>query len=505
MNLSVEIQRFKRLASFNYRLIFTTLVACLFIYIIHDYGLGVSSDSTVYFEIAGNLSNLQGFVNNQGRFISHWPPLYTVVIALISVLFDLDIHSAAGILNTTLIFFYILIFNEILHLIKVSLLNSILLSFILSASVASTVFLWAWSEPLFITLLVGSYWVFMKWKENKNRSYLVLFSISSGLLFLTRYAAIGFIFGFVLHLLFFVNQTRKNRYLNTVFYLIGLLFVVCPWFIYNYFNGPQGVAPREFVVHIISAEKLAQLGVTFKSWIVPGWRSAVILLFAMTFQFAIYFRSCKGSKKMSGYLLPGTLFLSYTLFLFLSISFFDYHTPLDNRILSPTFFLLVIIFSQTMIDTNHLTGIYRKLFYLPAVVLLFCVFYSAQYLWNSHFQNGSGYTGTTWSNSETLDYAKQLDDKIIYTNANDILRFHTNLSSDYVRLIPSEIDAKNNRVNNNLENQLMKIRSCIIDNSCEVIYFESVTWRWYLIGENSLKQMLQPAEIVNFSDGLVIR
>ncbi len=66
---------------------------------ISKYGLGISTDSTHLLFGALNLSQGRGLFSFDGNFVALWPPLYSMLLALIEVVLRVDSYVAANILQ----------------------------------------------------------------------------------------------------------------------------------------------------------------------------------------------------------------------------------------------------------------------------------------------------------------------------------------------------------------------------------------------------------------------
>ncbi len=63
------------------------------------YGAGVSSDSTKYLSVAQNLLAGNGLYDHRGGPLLAWPPLYSIILAGLSLLTGLDVFVAGWYFN----------------------------------------------------------------------------------------------------------------------------------------------------------------------------------------------------------------------------------------------------------------------------------------------------------------------------------------------------------------------------------------------------------------------
>jgi hypothetical protein len=115
-----------------------------------------------------------------------------------------------------------------------------------------------------------------------------------------------------------------------------------------------------------------------------------------------------------------TLFLAVYMFsLAFSITFVDASTPLDNRILSPAYTILLILF--VLLFWSNINRRKNNVILLPLFLLI------GVFAWNSWSgssevlellrEDGIGFTRRTWRESETISWVSSLPgDALIYTN-----------------------------------------------------------------------------------------
>ena len=67
------------------------------------YGAGISSDSTKYLSVAQNLMVGNGLYDHKGAPLLSWPPLYSMILAGLSLLTGLDVFVAGWYFNVFLL------------------------------------------------------------------------------------------------------------------------------------------------------------------------------------------------------------------------------------------------------------------------------------------------------------------------------------------------------------------------------------------------------------------
>ncbi len=99
--------------------IFLSILALLAIFlcgiVTSKYGAGVSSDSTKYLSVAQSLVEGKGLVDHKGAPLLSWPPLYSMILAGLSLLTSLDVFVAGWYFNVFLLGLNVFLSGVILH------------------------------------------------------------------------------------------------------------------------------------------------------------------------------------------------------------------------------------------------------------------------------------------------------------------------------------------------------------------------------------------------------
>ncbi|NTV84157.1 MAG: hypothetical protein HGA23_07650, partial [Bacteroidales bacterium] len=203
------------------------------------YNLGVTSDSISYIEVSRNIKTMAGVVNDNGKVIKHWPPLYPASLAATSVLTGLDSLEAGKYLNAVVIGLFFVVFNIILKSTVQDKLIIWLSNLLLLFSLPLTVFIMFWSEGLFLLLLLAFLSFFIKWINLKYRYLLIVSAIFAGLMILTRYAGIGLIAGAIIFIVFFHKDKIRARISDLMVFTAFAGLILAPWLLYTRMAGDQ--------------------------------------------------------------------------------------------------------------------------------------------------------------------------------------------------------------------------------------------------------------------------
>lgn len=144
------------------------------------YGAGLSPDSVGYIGTARNLTIGAGFNSYDGAPVVVWPPLYPALLALVSGIFKGDPLFLANVLNA-LIFGLIVYVGGVLTFKHLSTFPALAFVGTLAILVSIPLFqvsVMAWSEPLFILLLLLSLLLANSYLYKNDIISLILLSLS---------------------------------------------------------------------------------------------------------------------------------------------------------------------------------------------------------------------------------------------------------------------------------------------------------------------------------------
>lgn len=473
--------------------------ALLLYFIIQPYHLGFTPDSIAYLEVANNFEAGNGITNINGQIVKHWPPLYSLLLALISKITTTGFIYAGVILQMILFYVFILINSLLLRELKVSFKLIIFSGILLIVSQLSINFIYFLSEGLFLVLLLASFFFFIKYINTKKSIYLFTTAIFCGLFFLTRYAGIAFIGGFLFFILF-IQKGKLIFKLKNIFLFLGLMvFVISPWLLYQ-IAFDENTGGRKLAIHIIPFSKILDFFITVSYWFLGSTLARflfigllVIYVFkTLNSKFQFQYFLIKIYKNYQKVVLLSVLFiLIYPFFLIVSISFYDSYTPMDNRILSPLFpivLLLIIFFLQTLKE-------HRQILLLTSTMLFLFLSFSSSVVstYRNHYKNGGGYAKRTWVTSKTIEYLKKDNSNMTtYTNGIEITKLHAQKD---LCLLP--------RLSKDLLIEKMKIEVCA--GEAQIVYLDEVNWRNYLLSEKELRELFEFENFVRFEDGFIIR
>lgn len=166
----------------------------------------------------------------------------------------------------------------------------------------------------------------------------------------------------------------------------------------------------------------------------------------------------------------------YILFLFVSISFFDFYTPIDNRTLSPIYPLIIAALAYSirlrppMLQPIGLASL--------ALLIILSLLGAGSILSSTSrlSQTGSGYLSNTFRAQDVLQYMAKIQSPKIYSNSRETIDFYFDRDS---LAMPSTFNPSDNRINPSSEASYRELISEIRDGNAVLVYFNRFSWRRY--------------------------
>jgi len=394
------------------------------------FGVGIYVDSLYYVSSAQNLITGLGLgrLTGLGDFkpMTHYPPFYSYVFAFFHLLGLPELTSARWLsmlaFGLSIIFAGLLVYQRT-HSKFFSVFIAIL--FLVSNPLLRNLS-WAMTEPLYIVLMLLSFLLLGIYLQKPLKHWLVLVSIITSLVLLTRYVGFSLVAAFILVLLLNRQHPWRRRIQDFLLFLSIALFPTILWLVRNWFVSDT-LTNRRLDWHPISSENFSFLTKAINSWgllpqrLVVGHEtlafSTIILFLALVGVMWLITSFPKPGKASSQ---EFTLLLSawfYVGLLIISLFFLDATTRLENRILLP---LYVIVLLLIIIGSALLWQ--RKTIFSRLLVGLVC-------LWLAYFSftrvdgaiidlrsDGQGYAELQWQNSPTVNYIRQQETSVIFTN-----------------------------------------------------------------------------------------
>ena len=515
------------------------------------YGIGVTTDSTAYLDVATNLLRGHGLANSGGSPLTHYPPLYPAALALAGI-FVGNVVAGAKWLHLLLYVADVLLVGTLVYRgTQSSLMAATLgLLFMLTSNTILNLHVMVYSEALFVFFTLAGLFFLNEYLCRERFPILVGAFVVIGLATLTRY--VGFILipvaSSVILILYKSNDFKKLIKIAIISAICSVPIVL--WVIRNIIMSRTSVS-RTIKYHAIHLKQIEQAVETISIWFsLPinfpfVWKLLILLTIASIFLIILI----KMIKRFGvhSYLnrvpLICIIFLCiYTGGLIFSVFFVEPYLPFDNRILLPFHVVLLVGLITLGRNAFHLSAspnrmlkkdftsprrpfsrsrradfsesrqvlgiriapILRRVFQHPAkwiavlavmicVVLLIARGEMMIRALNQFSEYGAGFTGKAWRTSKAMELVNALpNDTPIYSNGGDAVKF---LTGRQTMSLPGRWDSAG-----------MEAMIRHLENSNGLlVYFNMIGWRGYLPSVEELKHYPQLKSVYEESDGIIFQ
>jgi hypothetical protein len=195
--------------------------------------------------------------------------------------------------------------------------------------------------------------------------------------------------------------------------------------------------------------------------------------------------------------------VSYLCLLFMTISFLDYHTPLDSRMLSPAYAMAVLTGISLASSVGQQTQRHKFLAASTGIAIFFIALQVPRtWIWLDVVRReGVGYNARVWAQSALLNRLREVDPAArLFSNAPDLIYTLLGRSSG---VIPSKVHPDTRAPNPEFEVQLTKMQETLRVNKGLLIIFDRVNWRWYLPTAKELESRIPLIAIARTDDGVI--
>jgi hypothetical protein len=485
------------------------LGAGIILFATSHYGAGFSPDSVLYLSSARNLEMGKG-INN----LTISPPLYPVLLASIGIIFGKDPITIAHIINAVL-FGFIIFLSGVLYYTQlksspgIALLGSIL---VLVSVPLIPVYLMAWTEPLFIFLILLYIILLDVYLKKETLVWLLFLSLSVILACLTRYIGIILIpLGTISILLYPSNLPNVIKIKHSFLFLLLSSIPIGVWAIKNYYISGTFFGTRYLSTYTYR-QNLASTFDSLLSWYLPARivdsRPLLLIL-------GIVIGLIAGIGFKDGWFKDGIISIKKSPILLLVVIYpvslvatskTSFWQLIDNRYLSPLFIpliLLLLIFTEKFVSHLRASSSHYKraiiLFWISiGAGLIYPTFHTISGI-NDFNNNGGGFTNKSWQHSETIQYL--LTNKIqdsgctIYSNGADAiyLLMKSNVKSIPTKNMGAYVIADTSSLKNSWPQE----------NKACIVWFKQITWRTYLFTPDELISVTNLEQVTKLDDGTI--
>lgn len=479
------------------------------------WGIGLSPDSVVYVSAARSLLGGSGFSvpSYSGPFIPivQYPPLFSSCLAALGVL-GLDPLAGARWLNVFLFAANIALAGFMVRLATQSFGASIVGSIVAALSFPFVqIHSMAWSEPLFVFCSFLGLALLAYHLETRRPRLLIASALLVGLGFLTRYAGAATVVAATTGIVLLGRATMRQRMVDAGIFCLTSCSPISLWMIRNFavVATPTG---RSAGFHLPSWDHLAMTLKTVFSWFVPAtiyvsrFSVGVSLILTLLLLLALVReKPATPVRDRSIFFRLLLLFIpAYGSLVVITVAFFDAQTPFDERVFAPAFLAVMVTTVRLGLDLSRgnrsavLAPI--ALTTLSLLFLLSHVERSAEWM-EENYVSGFGYASVTWKESKVMKHLISLDGGVpIFTNGPDAVYI---LAGRPAFMIPSKVDPHSRAANTAYADQLGKMAAELKAKKGVLVYFDSISWRWYLPSETELTETLDLRAVARQRDGSI--
>jgi hypothetical protein len=251
---------------------------------------------------------------------------------------------------------------------------------------------------------------------------------------------------------------------------------------------------------VARSEHFWQLGVTGVNWLVPGWtRKLIVPVVILVLVLLIKnIRPVTDLFKQTKISVLWLLAAVYSLFILFSISFIDFDTPMDMRIMAPVYFLLLVIAIKTadVIRIKNPVPVYAAiaLIILSHTVNLIEKTMEYKYQISQHAR---------LNNTPMAKFIRQTGDRLIWSNVTDILKEITG-NDTLIREFPAKFDRKSLKINLNYNDQMYEMKDLLTRQKGMIVYFFGFEERNFLPHVEDLQETLNGYPVIRFRNGIII-
>ncbi len=437
-------------------LLASLITGCFLYFFTRHSGIGISPDSVVYLSTAENILQHFSFTDFTGLPLVIFPIGYPFFLAKISFFTGQAPATILPVINGLLLTGVLIMTSSLIRNVATDnrIYKLAILSLLACSPALLEIYSMAWSETVFIFLIMLFAVCFRYYLQSHGLFRLMLVATIAAMAFITRYAGVCLLLtGGIL--LFFdgaLPQLTKIKHLflfSLTAASLGVLNLVRNILLSGNSTGVREKALRSFT------DTLYQAGSVLADWfpflkghstLSAGLLVCFLIGCLLGFFYAVWQRHCYPSSNT----ILSCFVLVYILFL-LTIASISRFEDISSRLLSPVYIPLLLL------STNWLPPLVKKVSvsWKWLLVLLLVFLYGSiqyhQYRLNAEAWEGikdagiPGYAEDSWTQSATIQYIKQHPSQLtgkVYANTNDAVYYLTGIKA--LPLPHKEIDKEKN-------------------------------------------------------------
>lgn len=442
-------------------------------------GLGLNDDAIAYIAGARSIMNGNGYreawLASNGP-VTHFPPGFPGVLALIGFVTGLDPLRGARALNGLLFGFSVVLTGWLGWRMTRSRVAGILVA---ALALLNSSFLYihtrAMSEPLYIFLMLLSFLLLDYYFEHSKGYFLVSLGFVLGWAYLARYAALSLL-ATVIAVLLILHESWRERWKSVSILALSALPWIIGWSIRNRVAGGS-FTNRVLGWHPVNLENWG-LGVkTFTEFLVPlgSLRATIkripasfeIILISIGFALLVWvlyeglprlFRPAQAARLPVLSFTNALYIIAYLSILVLTMSLFDPATKFQVRILSPTYLsLLLLLMALGVWLWQKNNAVLKPIVFVCALGILGMFAYGQLESVQNLRKGGDGFASEKWYASEAFTALDQIPPGVlILSNEPGVVYLYTGRPSG---VLPDE------------EPGISTIKQAVLDGKIAIVLF----------------------------------
>ena len=427
------------------------------------WGIGLSSDSARYVRTARHMLGVEPVVESgePKHEQAHYPPFFPLALAAFSFVTRSDPVVAARWFSIAILAGNVLLIALMVRRFGGATWAALLAAALMGLSpVSQWMHGWLLTETLFILLSLAAILLLCSYLERPRTSRLIAAGLAGSLGALTRYAGASTGPAGVAAILLLSRQPLRRRILDAVVFSVAFLILPMLGFLKN-LRTAGSATNRTLAFHPFSLGHVKDAVAALAAWGSPlgvdqartdinghpiiGAIGLLLFLGVAVMGCAMAMRRRRSQDGLAMLSSVAVLYaLSFFALIVFSVSFVDFHTPADSRILSPVYIAWVIVLAcvtTTIAQVMAPQPQRRQAVIVGAcLIAIYLCAYPSMRLIVRRYRHGEGFTHETWRNSPTIAAIRELPpDQKIFTNAPGVIYLLTR--RQFIVTVPSEINA----------------------------------------------------------------
>lgn len=377
------------------------------------YGINLSPDSTHYLRWSEAISQ-EGFAFIFNNKSATFPPFYPLLLSFTSAPFHLDSLIAARWFNIILAFFFsffsLILCRKLTNNILILLISGL---FIVASKPINNIFSYAWSEPLFLFLLLLVTFSIEK-TDYKN---LVLCGFLSALAILTRYAGVAIVPTVCLYIFMqkseLSEKIKKSFCYATIPTLTYIAYLIRNYYFTKTLMGSRATSTSGLISNFDRAFSTITLWFSGQYFFMTAFLLLILGAFIWNYKKDLVIHIINSQKIIS---FSACFSLVYSAFIIISSTTTAYDL-INDRLMSPVFSSVFLMMLLLILFCIHIISSVKKdkiLAYLMLSMFITCMIFSLVNTWKNDVffrkNNGAGgYASTFWQENELVSYLKNQD------------------------------------------------------------------------------------------------